>query len=162
MKATTFLVESPVWNIVIGGVLLLAFGVPTLLVLRGYITGAPCGVARSSQPACLLITSIFLLVGIGALTRRDSATVDPAGRSICWESSTFGFTYSSARWYGPDLKAIEIREYPHNRSSPYWTATFIRGPKGERLLFADDLDSVPDDARRAIDDLELPLTRTKV
>src|SRR6185369_9100924 len=100
MRAATFFVESPIWNVVLGTFLIVAFGIPSLLVLRGYLTGAECGVARADQPACLLVVSVFLLGGVAMLTKRDAVTIDPAARSIQWRSSSLGFTYSTTLWSG--------------------------------------------------------------
>lgn len=115
----TFLVTSPVVQIIGGGVLALGVLPPFLIQVADLFSGdGNVGILPDALIASVLTAAVLLAFSIMFLSWRHRVTVDEPSGTLTWRRHTLGLSWTSATWSREEIRAIELE--PIRGRYPGW------------------------------------------
>lgn len=129
----TFLVTSPVVQIIFGGVLALGALPPFLIQVGDLLAGdRNVGILPEALIASIATAAVLLAFSITFLTWRHRVTVDEPTGALMWRRHTLGLSWTSATWSREEIRAIELE--PVRGRYPAWRV-MARADTRRRLLY---------------------------
>lgn len=132
--------------------------IPTTIAAVQWLTSKP-GAELPTNPWGILPGALIVAGCVSASTMKELLVVDPAAKTLSFQSTVFGWAYRSATWAWSDVASIEA--LPNSRvRSRGWRAD-IRGPKGRRTICSYFHRRPPEHIHELAKQLRVPLNETQ-